>query len=195
MLIDIMCCVQWLWLRQNHWTLNIWALIMNNHYGLGKGYTKKITRIVKAALHKLPGKSSLNIRSVCPRGERIMFWWPKTNTNIIRVPKNDRRRIRILFGSPKLTKYEYEYYLGFQKWPDTNTNIIRRPKNDQIRIRILFGFPKMTEYEYEYYSVSQKWPNMNTNIIWLSKNDQIQIQILFGFQKRTEYQYEYYSEN
>ena len=66
MLIDIMCCVQWLWLRQNHWTLNIWALIMNNHYGLGKGYTKKITRIVKAALHKLPGKSSLNDRSVWP---------------------------------------------------------------------------------------------------------------------------------
>ena len=27
---------------------------------------KKIARIAKAALHKLPGKSSLNIRSVCP---------------------------------------------------------------------------------------------------------------------------------
>ena len=67
MLIDInMCCVQWLWLRQNHWTLNLWALIMNNHYWIGKGYTKNITRIVKDALHKLPGKSSLNIRSVCP---------------------------------------------------------------------------------------------------------------------------------
>ena len=86
------------------------------------------------------------------RGERIVFWWPNTNTNIIRVPKNDRIRIRILFGFPKLTEYEYEYYSGFQKWPNTNTNIIRLPKNDQIRIRILFGFPKMTEYEYKYYS-------------------------------------------
>ena len=85
------------------------------------------------------------------RGERIVFWGPNTNTNIIRVPKNDRIRIRILFGFPKLTEYEYEYYSGFQKWPNTNTNIIRLPKNDQIRIRILFGFPKMTEYEYEYY--------------------------------------------
>ena len=82
------------------------------------------------------------------RGERIVFWGPNTNTNIIRVPKNNR--IRILFGFPKLTENEYEYYSGFQKWPNTNTNIIRLPKNDQIRIRILFGFPKMTEYEYEY---------------------------------------------
>jgi len=86
------------------------------------------------------------------RGERIVFWGPNTNTNIIRVPKNDRIRIRILFGFPKLTEYEYEYYSGFQKWPNTNTNIIRLPKNDRIRIRILFGFPKMTEYKYEYYS-------------------------------------------
>ena len=31
-----------------------------------KGYTKKITRILKAALHKLPGDSSLNLRSVSP---------------------------------------------------------------------------------------------------------------------------------
>ena len=41
MLIDInMCCVQWLWLRQNDWTLNMWALIMSNHYWLGKGSKK-----------------------------------------------------------------------------------------------------------------------------------------------------------
>ena len=67
-----------------------------------------------------------------------MFWWPNTNTNIIRFPKNDRIRIRILFGFPKMTEYEYEYYSAFQKWP--NTNIIRLSKNDQIRI--LFSFPK-----------------------------------------------------
>ena len=114
------------------------------------------------------------------RGERIVFWWPNTNTNIIRLPKNDRIRIRILFGLPKMTEYEYEYYSASQKWPNTNMNIIRFPKNDRIRIRILFGFPKMTEYEYEYYSVSQKGPN--TNIIRFSKNDRIQILFgLFGY--------------
>ena len=84
----------------------------------------------------------------------LQYWcnlWPlDTNTNIIRFPKNDR--IRILFGFPKMTEYEYEYYSISQKWPNTNTNIIRFPKND--RIRILFGYPQMTEYEYEYHSPS-----------------------------------------
>ena len=102
--------------------------------------------------------------STVSRGERIVFWWPNTNTNIIRLPQNDRIRIRILFGFPKITEYEYEYYSASQKWPNTNTNIIRFPKN--YRIRILFGFPKRTEYEY--YSVFQKWPN--TNIIRIPKN-------------------------
>ena len=67
--------------------------------------------------------------------------WLNTNTNIIRFPKNDRIRIRILFGFPKR--------------PNTNTNIIRLPRNDQIRI--LFGFPIMTEYKY--HLASQKWSN------------------------------------
>ena len=79
---------------------------------------------------------------------RINFWvsrkhrWakvfrgPNTNTNIIRVPKADQIRIRILFGFPKLTEYEYEYYSGPQKRPNTNMNIIRLSKNDRIRIRI-----------------------------------------------------------
>ena len=83
----------------------------------------------------------------CVRAERIVFWWPNTNTNIIRLPKKDRIRIRILFGFSKMTEYEYEYYSIFQKWPNTNTNIIRFPKKERIRIRILFDFPKMTEYE------------------------------------------------
>ena len=65
------------------------------------------------------------------RGDRIVFWWPNTNTNIIRFPKNDRIWI------------EYEYNSVSQKWPITNTNIIRFPKDDRIRIRILFGFPKI----------------------------------------------------
>ena len=82
------------------------------------------------------------------RGERIVFWWPNTNTNIIRLSKTDRIRIRILFGLPKMTEYEYEYYSVSQKWPNTNTNIIRLHKNDWIQIQILFGFPKMNEYEY-----------------------------------------------
>ena len=67
--------------------------------------------------------------------------WPNTNMNIIRFHKNDRIRIRILFGVPKMTEYEYEYYSAFQKGPNTNTNIIQFSKND--RIRILFGFPKI----------------------------------------------------
>ena len=80
-----------------------------------------------------------------------MFWWPNTNTNIIRLSKNDRIRIRILFDFPKMTEYEYEYYSAFQKWPNTNTNNIRLSKNERIRIRILFGLKKHL--------------NMNTNII------------------------------
>ena len=63
------------------------------------------------------------------RGERIVFWWPNTNTNIIRASENDWIRIRILFGSTKTTKYEYEYYSAFQKWPNTNTNINGLSKN------------------------------------------------------------------
>ena len=63
--------------------------------------------------------------------------WPNTNTNIIRLSKTDRIRIRILFGLPKMTEYEYEYYSAPQKRPNTNTNIIRLSKNDRIRIRIL----------------------------------------------------------
>jgi len=61
--------------------------------------------------------------------------WPNTNTNIIRLFKTDRIRIRILFGLPKMTEYEYEYYSAPQKRP--NTNIIRLSKNDRIGIRIL----------------------------------------------------------
>ena len=59
--------------------------------------------------------------------------WPNTNTNIIRRPKNDRIRIRILFGVPKMT--EYEYYPIFQKCPNTNTNmnIIRIPKKNTFQ--------------------------------------------------------------
>ena len=34
--------------------------------GQGWDYQKNIARIAKADLHKLPGKSSLNVRSVCP---------------------------------------------------------------------------------------------------------------------------------
>ena len=68
------------------------------------------------------------------RGERIVFWWPNTNTNIIRFPRNDRIWILILFGFPEMTEYEYEYYSATQKWPNTNTNIIRFPNNDQKQI-------------------------------------------------------------
>ena len=65
--------------------------------------------------------------------------WPNMNTNIIRFPKNDRIRIRILFGLPKMTEYEYEYFSATQKWLIANTNIILLPNND--RKQISFGLP------------------------------------------------------
>ena len=52
--------------------------------------------------------------------------WPNTNTNIIRLSKKDRIRIRILFGFPKMT--EYEYYSDPQKYiaetSQTNANSV-----------------------------------------------------------------------
>ena len=48
--------------------------------------------------------------------------WPNTNTNNIRLSKNERIRIRILFG--------------LKKHPNTNTNIIRHGNFYRIRIRI-----------------------------------------------------------
>ena len=69
---------------------------------------------------------------VYTRGERKVFWWPNTNTNIIRFPKDGRIWIRILFGCPKMTEYEYEYYRATQKWSNTNTNIILLPNNNRI---------------------------------------------------------------
>ena len=65
--------------------------------------------------------------------------------NIIRFPKNDGIRILILFGFPKMNKYDYKYHSASQKWP--NTNIICLAQNDQLWI--LFVVPK--------------GPNMNTN--------------------------------
>ena len=69
-------------------------------------------------------KPELELFEVWDRGERIVFWWLNTNTNIIRVPKNDRIRIRILFGLKKSPEYEYEYYSVWKNHPNTNTNII-----------------------------------------------------------------------
>ena len=67
------------------------------------------------------------------RGGLIVFWWPNTNTiqykyeyysfsqnwpntntNVIRLPRNDQIRIRILFGFPEMTEYEYKYHLASQ---------------------------------------------------------------------------------
>ena len=41
--------------------------------------------------------------------------WPNTNTNIIRLPRNDQ--IPLLFGFPIMT--EYKYYLASQKWSNS----------------------------------------------------------------------------
>ena len=70
---------------------------------------------------------------LCP--ERILFYGPNTNTNIIRNQNLDRIRIRIIFVS--------------SKWANTNTNNIRAQIFGRIRIRIIFGFRIVPEYEYE----------------------------------------------
>ena len=94
-------------------------------------------------------KSHDNNTEAHNRGERIVFWGPNTNTNIIRVPKNDRIRIRILFGFPKLTEYEYEYYSVWKNHPNTNTNIIRFENINRIRIRI-FWYSNIIRIIFEY---------------------------------------------
>ena len=111
-----------------------------------------------------------------------------TNTNTIRIIKNNWIQIRILFRLSKVTKYKY--YSAFENWP--NTNAIQIFKNDRIRIWILFAFSKITEYEYKYYSDYQKLLNMNT--IRIINNDWILIRILFRLWEITEYEYKYYSD-
>ena len=67
-------------------------------------------RIVIMYLFKLQNISVKIIRMhLLYRGERIVFSGPNRNTNTIRVQKFGRIRIRILFGVPLLSKYEYEY--------------------------------------------------------------------------------------
>ena len=78
-----------------------------------------------------------------------MFWGPNTNTNIIRVPKNDWIRIRILFGLKKSPEYEYKYYSVWKNHPNTNTNIIRFEKITRIRIRI-FWYSNIIRIIFEY---------------------------------------------
>ena len=73
--------------------------------------------------------------AVPSRGERILFFWPNTNTNNIRHQNFDRIRIRIIFV--------------FSEWANTNTNNIRAKIFGRIRIRIIFGFRIVPEYEYE----------------------------------------------
>ena len=102
----------------------------------------------------LPGNTVLNSFSsreqvAVFRGERIVFWGPNTNTNIIRVPKNYRIRIRILFGLKKSPEYEYEYYSVWKNHPNTNTNIIRFENIDRIRIRI-FWYSNIIRIIFEY---------------------------------------------
>ena len=147
-----------------------------------------------------------------------MFWWPNTNTNIIWLFKNNRIRIRILFGLKKAIEYEYEYYSDWKNRPNTNTNIIRIEKIIKIQIRILVfglnysnniqipnywltsashevhhdiihGVPHMNVIRFE----EKSWPYTNTNIIRFENIDRIRIRILFGLKKSTEYEYEYYS--
>ena len=52
----------------------------------------------------------------------------------------------IIFGLPKITEYEYEYYLAFGKLPNTNMNNIR----SEYR----------TEYEYMQYNAMNTYNNI-----------------------------------
>ena len=130
---------------------NDWMFLLTHQPRIQKSYCS-IFQILPWEWNHIQDVSSFMALVIAfhPRGERIVFWWPNTNTNIIRLFKNDRIRIRILFGLKKATEYEYKYYLVWKKQPNTNTNIIRLEKIDQIRIRILFGFKKSPEYGYEY---------------------------------------------
>ena len=62
------------------------------------------------------GKFPDSLKSFQTRGERIVFWWPNMNTNIIRFHKNDQIRIQIIFGIPNMIEYKYEYYSASQKY-------------------------------------------------------------------------------
>ena len=128
--------------------------------------------------------------------------------------KNDRIRIRILFGFKKATEYEYEYYLVWKNRPNTNTNIILFEKITWIRIWILvFGLNYFNNIWIPNYWLTsaihevhhdiiqtnvtrleeKNWPNTNTKIIRFEKIDRIRIRILFGLKISTEYEYEHYS--
>ena len=60
------------------------------------------------------------------RGEWIVFWWPNTNTIIIRLHRNDQMRIRILLK--KIINYEYKYRSPSQKW--LNYSLISGPAKE-----------------------------------------------------------------
>ena len=80
-------------------------------------------------------QGGLNEKGNSFRGERIVFWWPNTNTNTLRPLKNDPIQIWIVSACLKVT--EYEWY--FKKWPNTNMNTMLW-NNIKIRIRmIIFG--------------------------------------------------------
>ena len=64
------------------------------------------TSTISMSIMSIMSMSTISM-SMWTRGERIVFWWPNTNTNIIWLFKNDRIRIRILFGLKKATEYEY----------------------------------------------------------------------------------------
>ena len=77
----------------------------------------------------------VNLGGVNNRGERILFFGPNTNTNIIRNQNFDRIRIKIIFV--------------FSESANTNMNNIRAQIFGRIRIRIVFGFRIVPDYEYE----------------------------------------------
>ena len=91
-------------------------------------------------------RSSLVTLGLAARGERILFFWPNTNTNNIRNQNSDRIQIWIILRIIRII-------FVFSEWANTNTNNIRAQIFGRIRIRIIFGFRIVPQYEYEYYVI------------------------------------------
>ena len=112
------------------------------------------------------------------RGEWIVFWWPNTNTIIIRLHRNDQMRIRILLK--KIINYEYKYRSPSQKW--LNYSLISGPAKE-LFFRNLQGFFKkkdrFSSYVYIYIcSKNRKLPFHMRVGIRISSLIQIATQII-----------------
>ena len=132
--------------------------------------------------------------------------WPNTNTNIIRSPKNDRIRIRILFGYPEMTEYRVlkeehspthfsEDWLirSSEKWKcgdKFSCAHLSRIWAHLSKVSMLSKIFIVFKIDSQWYSVWENHPNTNTNNIRFQKVTRIRIRIIFSLRKSPEYEYE-----